>query len=58
MKLLRKSWHFLRLVAGEYAYEHYLGHMAEHHPEASPLSRKAFYAERMKRKWEGISRCC
>jgi uncharacterized short protein YbdD (DUF466 family) len=48
---------WLRAVSGDDAYERYLTHHARMH-EGPPLSRKAFYEEREKRKWSGVSRCC
>ena len=32
-----------RLMVGIHDYEHYLAHMRERHPEATPLTREAFY---------------
>ena len=48
---------WLRAVSGDDAYERYLTHHARAH-EGPPLDRRAFYADREKRKWSGISRCC
>ncbi len=48
----------LREVTGDAAYEKYLHHCRQHHPEIMPLDRKAFYDQRMQQKWSGISRCC
>jgi uncharacterized short protein YbdD (DUF466 family) len=48
---------WLRAVSGDDAYERYLEHHARAHAGA-PLSRRAFYAERERAKWSGISRCC
>lgn len=48
---------WLRAVSGDDAYERYLTHRARAH-EGPPLGRRAFYEEREKRKWSGISRCC
>ncbi|HVS75663.1 MAG TPA: YbdD/YjiX family protein [Steroidobacteraceae bacterium] len=49
------SW--LRAVSGDDAYERYLTHHARAH-EGPPLDRRAFYADRERRKWSGVSRCC
>jgi uncharacterized short protein YbdD (DUF466 family) len=48
---------WLRALSGDDAYERYLAHHAGAH-EGTPLSRRAFYAEREAAKWGGISRCC
>ena len=48
---------WLRALSGDAAYETYLTHHARAH-EGPPLDRRAFYEEREKRKWSGISRCC
>lgn len=48
---------WLRAVSGDDAYERYLMHHARRH-EGPPMSRRAFYEEREKRKWSGVSRCC
>jgi len=48
---------WLRAISGDDAYERYLIHHARSH-EGPPMSRRAFYGEREKRKWSGVSRCC
>jgi uncharacterized short protein YbdD (DUF466 family) len=48
---------WLRAVSGDDAYERYLTHHAHTH-EGAPMGRRAFYEEREKRKWSGVSRCC
>jgi uncharacterized short protein YbdD (DUF466 family) len=58
MKWLRALWQGLRAVSGDDAYERYLVHLAQAHPGAVPLSRRAFYLEEERRKWSGINRCC
>jgi|HubBroStandDraft_3_1064219.scaffolds.fasta_scaffold65584_2 uncharacterized short protein YbdD (DUF466 family) len=50
-------WRALRAVSGDDAYERYCAHHAAHHGGA-PLSRRAFCAEELRRKWSGVSRCC
>ena len=50
---------FLRATSGDDAYERYLTHHALTHAHDGPaLSRRAFYEERERRKWSGVSRCC
>jgi len=48
---------WLRAVSGDDAYERYLTHPARAH-EGPVLDRRRFYADRERRKWGGISRCC
>jgi uncharacterized short protein YbdD (DUF466 family) len=48
---------WLRMLSGDDAYERYLTHPCRG-TEGRVLSRRAFYAERERRKWSGISRCC
>jgi len=48
---------WLRALSGDDAYERYLTHRARAH-EGPPLSRRAFYEERERAKWSGVSRCC
>jgi uncharacterized short protein YbdD (DUF466 family) len=45
---------------GDAAYNRYLAHWTEHHAglDQLPLSRKDFFAEETRRKWNGIKRCC
>jgi len=54
----RAVWAFIRSVSGDDAYERYLEHLARAHPETTPLSRRAFYDERLIQKWSGVNRCC
>jgi uncharacterized short protein YbdD (DUF466 family) len=41
-------------------YERYLAHMADHHPELTPLSRREFAAQAIDRRYNGGGgrRCC
>lgn len=55
---LQQLWRGLRELSGDDAYERYLAHHAEAHPDAEPLDRAAFFREEQKRKWEGVRRCC
>jgi uncharacterized short protein YbdD (DUF466 family) len=48
---------WLRRASGDDAYERYLTHPCRG-KEGPVLSRRAFYTERERRKWSGISRCC
>jgi uncharacterized short protein YbdD (DUF466 family) len=55
---LRAWWSFVRRLATDDAYERYLEHHRQHHPDASPLDRRAFYLHEQQRKWSGVQRCC
>src|SRR3990172_2422921 len=46
--------YILRQLTGEDAYERYLAHHAEHHPDQSPLSRGDFFRQEQERKWDGV----
>lgn len=56
-RALRAAVGWLRAASGDDAYERYLTHHARAHQEP-PLTRRAFYEERERAKWSGISRCC
>jgi uncharacterized short protein YbdD (DUF466 family) len=59
MKLrLRSCWQFVRRLATDDAYERYLEHHRQHHPDRPPLDRKSFYLAEQQRKWTGVQRCC
>ncbi|HXY77038.1 MAG TPA: YbdD/YjiX family protein [Steroidobacteraceae bacterium] len=51
-------WGWLRALAGDDAYERFLAHHARSHPQVPPPTRAAFYEERERRKWSGVTRCC
>ena len=51
-------WRYLREVSGDDAYERYLAHHATHHAGETPLTPKEYFAERQRRKWTGVTRCC
>lgn len=55
---LRDFWHAIRRLSGDDAYERYLAHHAEHHPETPPLTREAFFKQWQDEKWKGVKRCC
>ena len=49
----------VRRIIGMPDYEAYLRHLRECHPEREPLSRKAYYEDFVKRRYEGgPTRCC
>ncbi len=57
---LRRLWQFIRRLSGDDAYERYLKHCATHHlgDINPPLSKKAYFKQRLEAKWSGINRCC
>lgn len=58
---LRKIWATLRELTGDDAYERYLAHWRAAHVAggaAAPLDRASFYREEVRRKWNGVRRCC
>jgi uncharacterized short protein YbdD (DUF466 family) len=55
---LRSCWSFVRRLATDDAYERYLEHHRDHHPDTPPLDRQAFYINEQQRKWTGVQRCC
>lgn len=54
----KKLWAFIREISGDDAYERYLHHQQQCHPDAPVLTRKAFFEEREQQKWNRIKRCC
>jgi uncharacterized short protein YbdD (DUF466 family) len=57
---LRRFWTVLRELTGDDAYERYLAHWHSQHAAdgSAPLDRAAFFREELRRKWEGVRRCC
>ncbi len=60
---LRALWRFLaqtgRLIVGVPDYDLYVTHMRRSHPDRTPMTREAFFAERMQARYgRGASRCC
>jgi uncharacterized short protein YbdD (DUF466 family) len=55
---LTAFWRYLREVSGDDAYERYVAHCAAHHAGEAPMSPKEYFAERQRRKWSGVTRCC
>jgi uncharacterized short protein YbdD (DUF466 family) len=58
MKHLSALWNLLRTLASDDAYERYLAHHENAHPDAVPLTRREFYLCEQQKKWGGVSRCC
>lgn len=60
---LRRAWRAAtrtaRLAIGIPDYDVYLAHLRMRHPEQAPMSRDAFFRERMQARYgKGRSRCC
>jgi len=55
---LNETWQFIRRLATDDAYEQYLQHHREKHPDTPALDRRAFYLYEQQRKWSGVQRCC
>ncbi|UXI67141.1 YbdD/YjiX family protein [Tahibacter amnicola] len=58
-----RLWHTLRqmarLIVGIPDYDTYVAHLRRHHPDRTPLSYEAFFAERQVARYgKGRSRCC
>ncbi|UOY94544.1 CstA-like transporter-associated (seleno)protein [Ectobacillus sp. JY-23] len=63
MRKLRGQWReFISLLVGVPSYEKYVAYMKEKQPSQPILSRKAFFADVQKAKFEtkagNVSRCC
>lgn len=48
----------IRHISGDDAYERYVLHHYQCHPDQPVLDRRAFYLAEQQRKWSGIKRCC
>jgi len=60
---LRGVWRWLaqtgRLIVGVPDYDLYLAHMRRTHPDRVPMTREAFFANRLQARYaRGTSRCC
>jgi len=59
---MQSAWWWLRQMSGDAAYENYLAHRRaiRKAPEAhdAAMSRAEFYADALRRRYSGISRCC
>jgi uncharacterized short protein YbdD (DUF466 family) len=56
--MLRRCWRAIRRLSGDDAYERYLQHHTQHHPETPPLGREDFFRQWQDTKWKGVKRCC
>jgi len=55
---VRSWWSFVRRLSTDDAYERYIEHHRQHHPDVPPLDRRAFYLKEQQEKWTGVKRCC
>ena len=60
---LRGAWRLLaqtgRLIVGVPDYDLYLAHMRRTHPDTPPMTREAFFANRLEARYgRGATRCC
>jgi len=58
MSKLRQGWRSLRTLTGDDAYERYLQHHGCVRAPLVPLSRKAYFRNAQKSRWDKINRCC
>jgi uncharacterized short protein YbdD (DUF466 family) len=52
------AWRYLRAASGDDAYDRYLAHRAIQHAGEPIMTRKAFFIDRQRQKWTGVTRCC
>lgn len=57
-RLSTSGWRFVRQVSGDDAYERYLAHQRQAHPDQSPMNRDQYFRARLDHKWSKVSRCC
>jgi len=60
---ISEAWQWLartaRLAIGVPDYDTYVAHVRSHHPDRAPMTREAFFVERMQARYgKGRSRCC
>jgi len=60
MNPFTKLWWWLHQITGDAAYENYLAHrrVAPQETGTTAMNRDEFYADSLRRKYSGISRCC
>ncbi|HWT14895.1 MAG TPA: YbdD/YjiX family protein [Patescibacteria group bacterium] len=58
-RLWRRAVQIARRMIGIPDYDAYLAHLRTHHPERTPMSYPAFFAERQAARYRGTGgRCC
>ncbi len=55
---IKRIWKVVRQLSGDDAYERYIEHHKEFHPDEEPLSREDFFKQWQENKWKGVKRCC
>jgi uncharacterized short protein YbdD (DUF466 family) len=61
MNWARRLAEFARLLVGVPSYDRYAAHVRRHHPGTEPMSREAFFRERLEARYGGkgkANRCC
>ena len=62
MKLLNRMWCATRVwlawLNGDHAYQCFVQHQRQHHPEQVLPSRAEFFRMETERRWNGVRRCC
>lgn len=56
--VVSNAFRFIRRLSGDDAYEVYLQHHKQEHPNQPLLNRRTFYLAQQQHKWSGIKRCC
>lgn len=58
----RRTWTALRewleFLNGDTAYQRFVEHRRQHHPDLPIPSRAAFHHMETERRWNGVRRCC
>jgi len=59
---VRRAWlawcTWLRWLNGDVAYQRFIAHLREHHPDRPAPSRVEFFRMETDRRWNGVRRCC
>lgn len=58
LSYLSTFWRGLRQLTDDDAFDRYLERHTRLHPEVAPMGRQDFYNAELKRKWDGVRRCC
>ncbi|MFO1153642.1 MAG: CstA-like transporter-associated (seleno)protein [Rhodospirillales bacterium] len=60
-QLWREARHGARMMIGIPDYDNYVAHYRQRHPDRSPMSREAFFRDRLNARYAGIGKrggCC
>jgi uncharacterized short protein YbdD (DUF466 family) len=61
LRRLRVLADFARMLVGVPSYPRYVEHVRRHHPDTEPMTREAFFRERLEARYGGkgrVGRCC